>query len=279
MAWISVEQAFIGGKLRKLYKNIGCSQNEAIGILISLWLWGIDNADDSGLIMSAGKDDVAEALKSGLSPKFNADAVVELLIENGWLDEIDGQLYLHDWSEWRVEYNRSVNGKRKHVERTQRYRKRKAAGKNLEMASAPDIVEEDPVIEESVELPEPAEPESAEPDNEPEKPEAKPKKVKGIEYSEEFEQFWAAYPRGRDKGEAYKKYKARLNDGYKDEELLLAAENYATQCRIRRTEESYIKHAKTFLGPAMPFLEYLPRKEEEKPPEPDFADGVNPFRL
>lgn len=247
--------------------------------MISLWLWGIDNADDSGLIMSAGKDDVAEALKSGLSPKFNADAVVELLIENGWLDEIDGQLYLHDWSEWRVEYNRSVNGKRKHVERTQRYRKRKAAGKNLEVASAPYIVEEDPVIEESVELPEPAEPESAEPDNEPEKPEAKPKKVKGIEYSEEFEQFWAAYPRGRDKGEAYKKYKARLNDGYKDEELLLAAENYATQCRIRRTEESYIKHAKTFLGPAMPFLEYLPRKEEEKPPEPDFADGVNPFRL
>ena len=48
MAWISVDQKLIGGKLRSLHKAIGCSQNEAIGILITLWLWGIDNADMDG---------------------------------------------------------------------------------------------------------------------------------------------------------------------------------------------------------------------------------------
>lgn len=43
LAWISVEQTLIGKKLRVLAKDLGCSQNEAIGILINLWLWGMDN--------------------------------------------------------------------------------------------------------------------------------------------------------------------------------------------------------------------------------------------
>ena len=32
MAWISVHEQVIGGKLRNLAKEIGCSQNEALGI-------------------------------------------------------------------------------------------------------------------------------------------------------------------------------------------------------------------------------------------------------
>lgn len=44
MAWITVDQKLIGGKLRDFAKRSGISQNEAIGILIRLWLWGIDNA-------------------------------------------------------------------------------------------------------------------------------------------------------------------------------------------------------------------------------------------
>ena len=43
--WISVHDNVIGGKLRKLAKEIGCSQNEALGLLIRLWLWGLNNAD------------------------------------------------------------------------------------------------------------------------------------------------------------------------------------------------------------------------------------------
>ena len=45
MAWISVHEDIIGGKLRELSKSLGCSQNESIGILIRLWLWCINNAE------------------------------------------------------------------------------------------------------------------------------------------------------------------------------------------------------------------------------------------
>ena len=56
------------------------------------------------------------------------------------------------------------------------------------------------------------------------------------EYSKAFEEFWKAYPRKIGKGEAYKKYKARLNDGWSKAELLEAAKNYAGRVARERTE-------------------------------------------
>uniref|UniRef100_UPI002F406708 hypothetical protein n=1 Tax=Sporofaciens musculi TaxID=2681861 RepID=UPI002F406708 len=67
------------------------------------------------------------------------------------------------------------------------------------------------------------------------------------------------YPRKADKAQAYKKYRARLEDGFSHEQLLESVKNYAEQCRRDRTEEKYIKHGKTFLGESTPFLDYLPK--------------------
>lgn len=91
--------------------------------------------------------------------------------------------------------------------------------------------------------------------------EEKPKRKKA-EYSPEFEKFWQVYPRKEGKGEAYKKYKARLNDGYKEQELFISAENYAKRCVTEHTEVKYIKQAKTFLSDSTPFLDYLPKTRE-----------------
>ena len=60
MAWISVHEQVIGGKLRSLAKEIGCSQNEALGILIRLWLWAINNA--------SATTDVYPIRKNGRAP-------------------------------------------------------------------------------------------------------------------------------------------------------------------------------------------------------------------
>jgi len=77
------------------------------------------------------------------------------------------------------------------------------------------------------------------------------------------------------KGEAYKKYKARRNDGYSDDELITAAKSYATACKRLGTDKQYIKHPKTFLSDSLPFRDYLPNeREQEKPTTPE---GSNPF--
>ena len=83
-------------------------------------------------------------------------------------------------------------------------------------------------------------------------------------YSKGFVEFWDAYPRKDDKGACYRKYKARLNDGYSEAELLSVAKAYADECKKNHTEKKYIKMGKTFLGDATPFIKYLPKDDKVK---------------
>ena len=104
---------------------------------------------------------------------------------------------------------------------------------------------------------------------------AKKTTAQEAKYGPEFEEFWKTYPKERriGKGDAYKKYRARRNDGYSSEELRAAAEAYAAECRNLHTEKQYIKHPKTFLSDALPFVDYLPKNRESTRP----AEGNNPF--
>ena len=104
----------------------------------------------------------------------------------------------------------------------------------------------------------------------------KPKKTAAEERTPAFEEFWKVYPRKEGKGEAYKKYKARLKDGYSDAELLEAATNYAGRCARERTEKKYIKMAKTFLSDTLPFVDYI-KKQSQSEAKQEQTDGANPF--
>ena len=94
-------------------------------------------------------------------------------------------------------------------------------------------------------------------------------------YKKGFLDFWEVYPRKVDKGNAYKKYNARIIDGYSDGDLLLAATNYAEQCKREKTEAKFIKHPKTFLSDAMPFVDYLEKRDKKQ--KASVKDGENPF--
>lgn len=76
-------------------------------------------------------------------------------------------------------------------------------------------------------------------------------------YSCAFEALWSAYPRKKEKANAYKCYKARLADGFSEDELMTAVKRYADECKARRTEARYIKLGATFLGSNTPFMDYL----------------------
>lgn len=96
-------------------------------------------------------------------------------------------------------------------------------------------------------------------------------------YSTGFCEFWKNYPRKVDKGNAYKKYQERLNDGYSEEELLAAAQRYAKECQTQHTESRYIKHPKTFLSDAMPFLDYIRKHPGTQETAQNSVDQWNPF--
>ena len=129
MAWISVHDHVVGGKLRELAKDIGCSQKEALGILVSLWLWGLNNADKTGKLRSCDRNDIAEeVLSKGLSDGLDKQRIVESLITHRWIDESeDGLLYLHDWDTWQEQWYKFLKNKEYDAERKRQERARKKA--------------------------------------------------------------------------------------------------------------------------------------------------------
>ncbi len=100
--------------------------------------------------------------------------------------------------------------------------------------------------------------------------------VKNNKYTCAFERLWSAYPRKKEKAKAYKCYKARLSDGFSEDELITAVKRYADECRKKRTEECYIKLAATFLGQNTPFIDYVERgmKDDTGKQTAGDADGI-----
>lgn len=72
-----------------------------------------------------------------------------------------------------------------------------------------------------------------------------------------FNELWKLYPRKKEKAKAYKCYQTRIKEGYSTTVLLAAVRNYAEECEKNKTEEKYIKLCSTFLGPNIPFTDYI----------------------
>lgn len=90
----------------------------------------------------------------------------------------------------------------------------------------------------------------------------KDRKDKDI-YCVHFEELWKVYPRKKEKSAAYKAYKATLNKGFSEDELMTAVKRYAEECKKEQRDSRYIKLCSTFLGPNTPFMDYLNQNEEE----------------
>lgn len=151
LAWISVHDHVDGGKLRELAKEIGCSKKEALGILVSLWLWGLNNADRTGKLRSCDKNDVAEEVSKGISRGLEPHSIVDNLINQHWIDEEeDGSLYLHDWDVWQEQWYKFLSAKEYDAERKRKERARKKAEaqrseETENMASPPDNPKDSPL--------------------------------------------------------------------------------------------------------------------------------------
>jgi len=127
MAWVSVYQQLRDHrKVRDLFRQLNISRQEAIGILVLIWLWALDNADRQGMIMSATVDDIAEAAYW----KGDSQKLYFALVESHWIDEREGRMYFHDWDEFNKPFFDYIDRKEK-----DKLRKREgnSAGKSMEI--------------------------------------------------------------------------------------------------------------------------------------------------
>lgn len=103
--WIEVHQSLATHrKTGRLLRRLGITRNEAIGIVVTLWLWAMDNAPD-GVLAGIEANDIADALRWDNDPKQLLDA----LIGAGFIDQASDRLVIHDW----MEYNGRIIEKRR----------------------------------------------------------------------------------------------------------------------------------------------------------------------
>lgn len=74
-------------------------------------------------------------------------------------------------------------------------------------------------------------------------------------YTSDFEEFWRIYPRKVEKRRAFKSWRARLREGVKAADMILAARQYSEA--KRGTEQQYLKHPATFLSRDRPFADWI----------------------
>lgn len=247
----------------------GCSEAEALGILGYIWLWAVnDNADSDGRLMDTDRESLSKVFATAISDDLDRLKVVDALVESGWIEETGGVLFIHDWDEHQKPWVDKVKDRERAKIRKREERERK---RQIEALTHPPA--SSPPMQQTADPPEPAPGPPAEP-AEPKAAKA-PAKKSDDQYGEGFRRFWEAYPKKRDKATAYKKYQARIKDGYSPEELIGAAEEYAKECQREHREEKYIKMAKTFLGDNMPFADYVPKKKD--PRNDPHSPYYNPF--
>ncbi len=257
MAWISVDQSLIGDRLRSLHKAIGCSRNEALGILVNLWLWGIDKTDDEDTLLSIDMNDIEEQLTIGLSKGLDPGQIANILLEFGIVVKEGGDLKMPDLPVLGKQFLRAEKKKASHTEYMRDYRAKRPAEKSCDIHG--DVHSDT----HSVDCKE------------------KPTKKRKAEskYGDDFEKLWAIYPRKDRKSEAFKAYMARVKEGHSPESMLQAAQTYAAECQRERREQKYTLMGKTFLGPNLVFRDHMPAQSTPQRSAIDqkIRNGENPF--
>ena len=171
--WISVHDSVDGSKLRKLARLAGCSKGEALGVLSAVWLWGAKNADQSGRIRDSTEEDIALVALPFLSKGIDSDEFVEKMIEAGWIERVDGELYFHDWEDWQAPWYKYLREKNRDTKRRREARQAKREAEDgsppVPQAGEPEPTPAAPLKEQKPEKPKKA-------------PKTKPEKKKYAEF-------------------------------------------------------------------------------------------------
>ena len=100
MAWLKVEQSIRDHrKVLALAGRLDIEPPHAIGHLLSLWLWAIDNAPDGDLSRVTSKV-IAKTVARASQWSGDACDFMNALIEAGWLDSANDSIAIHDWSDY-----------------------------------------------------------------------------------------------------------------------------------------------------------------------------------
>lgn len=179
MAWIKVDQSLRDHrKLLSAADILDICPAYLMGMIISLWLWSLDNVPTGNLDGISARTIARAAQWDG-----DAQSFVDALTEAGFLDrEADGSLEIHNWHTW----TGKLLDKRQHEkDRSARRRSEKSAKSKqpeVDQRSTSGRVEQTTVNQSSV-------------DDTPSSPSTEEEERKPLDNEVGFDTFWEHYPK------------------------------------------------------------------------------------
>lgn len=183
-------------KLKRLSRVLGTSDVTSIGHLQCFWWWALDYAPGGSL---NGHDALDIAI--GAEWEGNETEFLDALIDCGFIDREGDSLAIHDWDDYGGYYQNKLI---KDAERKREERRAKRDVQATSDDSPTDVLEMSNRRPPEIQWMAPQEEEKRK-----EKSNVNPPTPQGEKYSAEFSEFWAAYPRKKNKDEAWRAWKAR----------------------------------------------------------------------
>lgn len=251
MEWIKIDVDLKHHpKTKRLARRLGASIPETMGYLFGFWSWVFRHAPN-GDISNYEAWEIADAA----SYDGDADVFITAMHEAKFIDDDNN---VHEW----MDFNGALyEYRQKEKERLKAYRQRTSSVRvrNEYDTSNVHINNEYDTSTEQVEYTERTE--SVRGKSKSESKTLVCSETSNTrqrhEYPEEFEVFWATYPRNINKVGAYKAWDRCLKAGAKREDIQTAAEHYAESCRQKNTEAQFMMHPSTFLGRDQRWTEYV----------------------
>ncbi len=231
--WIPIDQSLIRHpKLKKMSRLLQISQKEAIGYLVSFWMWCVEYAQD-GDITKYDADDISDGCDwEGNSGEFyNALLASRFIIETE-----DNELIVNDWNEYA---GKCFENKEKSAEKMRKFREKQKSDITLPLRDS-NVTDTLP-LRDGIRL---------------DKIRIDKNNIlcskKDLE--SEFEELWKEYPKKEGKVKSlnfYQKYRKE----YTKEQFSTAILNYKRKIEKEKTGEKYILLGSSFFNGR--FIDYV----------------------
>jgi len=123
-------------KILVLARLLKVDRRYAVGLMIDLWTWSLDNADSSGNLSGMTADDIEMALDW---PAKKSGKLIEALLKANLLEDRGGAYALHDWSDYTGKLSERRESKREQDRKRQEKRRNKKCDIEREKGTAKDI--------------------------------------------------------------------------------------------------------------------------------------------
>lgn len=113
-------------------RQLHCSQNEAIGLIVRYWMWNVKVMDSNGNVPHTSREEVADVLIRGKCDAYTAEEAVDALISTKLISKENGMLQAADWMRWQGMITNAEKLRVQNNRRQREYRRRQKDKSTME---------------------------------------------------------------------------------------------------------------------------------------------------